>query len=373
MTATTQPALIFIPDISGFTRFVSETELSHSKHIIEELLETLLDANDIGLQVSEIEGDAILFYRFGQAPAATELLAQVQKMFVRFHAHLKKYDTHRICHCGACRTAHTLTLKFIAHYGHIAENKVKQYIKLFGKEVIVAHRLLKNDIEHHEYALFTDPLAKACPTWGEIPQTAWSEVQNSEQEYDSGPVKYCYLALAPLMDRVPDPQPEDYRIPGVSAQVLQSESLIEAPMKMVFDVVSDLPWRAKWIVGSEPEVSDLNHVILQEGSTHKCLAKGPVIVSHDFHRQPDSISFSESSKERDSTVVYTLYRVNDRQTRMVARVFIKGNPFARLFYGLFVRRKMLKTYSETWNNLNGYCQSLIQAGKLHQYMIVMEE
>ena len=31
--------LLFIPDISGFTRFVNETEIDHSRLIIQELLE----------------------------------------------------------------------------------------------------------------------------------------------------------------------------------------------------------------------------------------------------------------------------------------------------------------------------------------------
>ena len=92
-----QPTLIFIPDISGFTRFVNETEIDHSRHIIEELLEILIDANEIGLQVSEIEGDAILFYREQQVPTTAELLAQVQRMYVKFHTHIKKYDAYRIC------------------------------------------------------------------------------------------------------------------------------------------------------------------------------------------------------------------------------------------------------------------------------------
>lgn len=60
--AGSQQALIFIPDISGFTQFVSDTEINHAHHITEELLEILIDANRIGLLVSEIEGDAILFY-----------------------------------------------------------------------------------------------------------------------------------------------------------------------------------------------------------------------------------------------------------------------------------------------------------------------
>ena len=78
--ASTQPTLLFIPDISGFTQFVSETEISHSQHIIEEVLEAIIDANEIDLEISEIEGDAILFFRANQAPVGAELLAQVQLM-----------------------------------------------------------------------------------------------------------------------------------------------------------------------------------------------------------------------------------------------------------------------------------------------------
>jgi len=60
--------LLFIPDISGFTRFINETEIDHSRLIIQELLELLINANDVGLEISEIEGDAILFYKFGETP-----------------------------------------------------------------------------------------------------------------------------------------------------------------------------------------------------------------------------------------------------------------------------------------------------------------
>ena len=37
--------LLFIPDISGFTDFVNETEVDHSRYIIQELLDTLINAN----------------------------------------------------------------------------------------------------------------------------------------------------------------------------------------------------------------------------------------------------------------------------------------------------------------------------------------
>ena len=72
--------LLFIPDISGFTRFVNETEIDHSRLIIQELLEILINANRLGLEISEIEGDAILFYKFGSPPELKDLYEQVETM-----------------------------------------------------------------------------------------------------------------------------------------------------------------------------------------------------------------------------------------------------------------------------------------------------
>ena len=65
--------LLFIPDISGFTRFINETEIEHSRLIIQELLELLINANEMGLEISEIEGDAILFYKNGELPDVSAL------------------------------------------------------------------------------------------------------------------------------------------------------------------------------------------------------------------------------------------------------------------------------------------------------------
>ena len=52
--------LLFIPDISGFTRFVNETEIDHSRLIIQELLETLINTNQLGLEISEIDRKSVV-------------------------------------------------------------------------------------------------------------------------------------------------------------------------------------------------------------------------------------------------------------------------------------------------------------------------
>ena len=68
--------MFFIPDLGGFTKFIAETEIQHSQHIIQELLEILADANTLGMQVSEFEGDAVLFYRNGAPPSLQQLVQQ---------------------------------------------------------------------------------------------------------------------------------------------------------------------------------------------------------------------------------------------------------------------------------------------------------
>jgi len=70
--------LLFIPDISGFTNFVTNTEIEHSRHIIQELLEVIINSNNLGLEISEIEGDAILFYKYGDTPDLKEIYSQVR-------------------------------------------------------------------------------------------------------------------------------------------------------------------------------------------------------------------------------------------------------------------------------------------------------
>ncbi|MFO7446435.1 MAG: DUF2652 domain-containing protein [Ignavibacteriaceae bacterium] len=122
--------LLFIPDISGFTRFVNETEIGHSRLIIQELLEILINANNMGLEISEIEGDAILFYKYGDYPDMEELYKQVEKMFCEFNRHLLAYEHRRYCWCKACVSAINLRLKIITHYGEFTSYNVKNFKNL---------------------------------------------------------------------------------------------------------------------------------------------------------------------------------------------------------------------------------------------------
>lgn len=193
-------ALLFLPDISGFTRFVERTDIDHGQHIISELIELLIDEDRLGLTVAEVEGDAVFFYSDRSPPTVDALLEQCQRMFVRFHRHLHRYSTHRICDCGACSTAERLTLKFVAHAGAIRMITVGGRSKPYGAEVIMAHRLLKNKVAGHEYILLTDALVQGHP----IPlNDGITRSAEGLEEYEDLPaVRYHVLDISKLHELV---------------------------------------------------------------------------------------------------------------------------------------------------------------------------
>src|SRR5690349_19206219 len=199
--------LLFIPDISGFTKFVNETEIEHSRIIIEELLEHIINSNKIGLHISEVEGDAILFYRFGETPSLDELSNQVEKMFCNFQKQIKNYESARMCTCAACMSAVNLSLKIITHYGEFSSYTVKDFKKLIGKDVIVAHQLLKNDIDLHEYWLATDNLFSNKKNLVQLPE--WLIWQHGNKQTENGDISFNYSMLTPLRDNIQSDSPAD--------------------------------------------------------------------------------------------------------------------------------------------------------------------
>ena len=74
-----------------------------------------------------------------------------------------------------------LTLKVITHYGEFTGYNVKTFNKLIGKDVIVAHQLLKNEIEQHEYWLVTNDLLQNRSPEGIKSWMTWDRVRRKQK------------------------------------------------------------------------------------------------------------------------------------------------------------------------------------------------
>src|SRR5688572_5803735 len=248
--------LLFIPDISGFTRFVNEMEIEHSRFIIQELLEVLIDSNELGLEVSEVEGDAILFYKFGNPPAMDAIYSQIEKMFYSFHRHLQAYEYRRFCQCKACVTAFNLSLKVITHFGEFTGYSVKNFQKLIGKDVIVAHQLLKNNIEQHEYWLATPNLVGDKQP---EPLKDWMHWDTSVKETDTGRIPFHYAQLGQLKNEIPPEPPPSMELEK-KIKCLSISREFDKDIKTLFFVTAHFEFRNQWLEGLK-EIDEVEHFL----------------------------------------------------------------------------------------------------------------
>ena len=196
-------ATILIPDISGFTEFMTTTELTHSSHAINYLLEAMIKAVGDEYEISEIEGDAVLMIRKGSAPSKKEITDTCLKIFNAFHFQRKWMQMHTICPCGACMAIIGLTLKFVVHHGPLAEIKIGRFVKQSGTEMIVAHRLLKNSINNNEYLLMTEKLLQEASDSAEPIEMEW--ICSSEDYPSIGKVDYRFALLNEARKNCPEP------------------------------------------------------------------------------------------------------------------------------------------------------------------------
>lgn len=146
--------LVFIPDISGFTNFVNSVDLDVGVAITKDLLNVIVDNNPLKFEISEIEGDAVLFYKIGKPIP----LQKVFNAFMRMH---KAFDVEYRRLQMIYNITSTLSLKLILHYGDITVYDVKGFKKLYGEAIVEAHQLLKNGNGISEYILITKDYVKS--------------------------------------------------------------------------------------------------------------------------------------------------------------------------------------------------------------------
>jgi hypothetical protein len=149
-----QNGIILIPDFSGFTEFVFNTKLYTGEYIVRQLLSILIDVNHQYFDISEIEGDAILFYRYDSKPSYKKISQMLNNMRKAFNMKIEELSE-------MLNTTIDLSLKFIVHYGKFSQYNIGNFRKLYGKPIVEAHQMLKNGFaEQPSYALYSHSFLK---------------------------------------------------------------------------------------------------------------------------------------------------------------------------------------------------------------------
>ena len=154
-----------ITDISGYTTYLTQSELEHAHDILQSLFESQVKNINFPLKISGYRGDAILIY----TPEACFINPQsfvetLENLYIVFSETLRQMQYNTTCTCNACKNIKNLDLKMCIHYGEYILQKLGDREELLGADVIVPHRMLKNHVIEKTgikaYALFSESAAQ---------------------------------------------------------------------------------------------------------------------------------------------------------------------------------------------------------------------
>ena len=184
-----ETGFFFISDITGYTRFLTKSELGHAKEILDAIFDSILEHVEAPLEVSKVEGDAVFCYvpdRLLKQPGS--MLNAMEATYFEFRRQLRLMDINTSCECNACANMTELDLKVFIHHGEYIVHEVAGSSELAGSDVILVHRLMKNAVTETTgftgYGLVSKSAMEAIGTTGE----AEGMVEHREHYEDFGDV-----------------------------------------------------------------------------------------------------------------------------------------------------------------------------------------
>jgi hypothetical protein len=197
-----QKGYFILTDISGYTEFLTKSELDHAQDALQNLFDAQLAHIKHPFVISGFRGDAIFMY----VPETNicepqTILEALENLFFVFADTLRQMIHNTTCPCRACQNLSKLDLKMVIHYGEYAVQKLGHREELLGADVIVPHRMLKNTVIEQtgiaSYALFSHAAVQAS----NLPQLAYPLVAHSETYEHIGEVKMQVLDLRKVWER----------------------------------------------------------------------------------------------------------------------------------------------------------------------------
>lgn len=196
---------LVISDISGYAKFLRDTELDHARESLSDLLNLLVEQTRSPLRIVELEGDAVFSYApADEVPSPGVLTAMVEDCYVAFRRALNLMVINTSCTCKACRLLPTLDLKFFVHFGSYARQQVGDHLKLLGNDVNMIHRLLKNSVTEttgfKAYGAYTESAVEQL----RLDRAVEGFVAHVETYDDLGQVEMCVNDMHGVWERARD-------------------------------------------------------------------------------------------------------------------------------------------------------------------------
>src|SRR6188508_2757305 len=166
MPSAAEPTCFVIADISGYTGYLADVELDHAQDILADLIGAVVSALRPNFRLAKLEGDAAFTSMSVENVDGSMLLDTIERCYFGFRRRRRDVRQATSCECAACARIPDLDLKFVVHHGVAIAQKVAGRQELLGSDVIVIHRLLKNDVVEglgiEAYALLSQAVIDAA-------------------------------------------------------------------------------------------------------------------------------------------------------------------------------------------------------------------
>ena len=198
----TEKGFLLIADVTGYTMFLTHSELEHAREILDALFKSIFAEIKAPIVLSNLQGDAALAYLpDAKLPQRQFPLDAIERIYCSFASTLGAMRLNTTCNCNACRNMGELDLKFFLHHGEYVMQEMAGRSELQGPEVIRVHRLMKNAVSKttgiKAYALVTQRAADAI----DLPDFFAAAVPHVETSEDFGDTACRVYDLAPIFAR----------------------------------------------------------------------------------------------------------------------------------------------------------------------------
>lgn len=257
-----------IADITGYTAYLSDSELDHARQTLTDLLELVVEQTRPPFTVIQLEGDAVLSYALEEGfVTAQTFLERIEETYVEFRRAIDLMVLNNTCKCNACANVSALDLKFFVHYGSFAIQPVGDMRQLVGTDVNLVHRLLKNSVTAdtgvRAYLLLTEAAADALG----LESGAEGMVSHREGVPDFGEISVMVKDMHPAYEERTEVERPLYD-PNDVLMALSIE--IPVPLEQVWDYFNQTPFRNLAIGSDRYELEERRAGRVTSGSVYNC-------------------------------------------------------------------------------------------------------
>jgi hypothetical protein len=277
-----QQGFLLVADITGYTMFLTRSELEHAQGILDALFKSIFAEIKAPIILSNLQGDAALTYLpDANLPQRQFPLDAIERIYCSFANTLGAMRLNTTCTCNACRNMNLLDLKFFLHHGTYATQEMAGRTELQGAEVIRLHRLMKNSVTAatgiKAYALVTEQAADAIG----LSDFFASAIRHVENLGEFGET-VCYVYdLAPIFARWRATR----RVVVQHDEPLAFESMecdLPVPPAIAWAYVTDIEKKIRWQHGIDGmTMTGLAQGRVGLGATQHC-AHGKDSTVHDI-------------------------------------------------------------------------------------------